>query len=731
MAFGRSASPRSIAPTEPAASWEAPRAARTKPDGAAPALIRGALSVSGVLGFLRDNGRRILALALALFALGVVALMVLPVRYAATALVVLDPRELRVTTEQDVLPGIGQDAAALQSQIEIAKSDGFLRPLIEQLKVAEDDDIAGGHTDMTRLLEKFRSRLEITRRGLTYVIAISFTSNRSERAAYYANAVAEAFVASQGRVRTAATDEAADWLKDRLKTLNERLRASEDAVAAFRLEHKILNAGKDSTTQQLRVTDLNQQVSAARLRAEEAKARYDQVQRDLKANVEGPVKQDLLSMLRAQRSTLNDQIAQKKAVYGDRHPDLAISYSQLADINRQIEVERKKNIDTAKSEYEAQLEQQNALEKQLKAVETQMLVDGQALVKLQELQRDADANRNIYEQFLSRFKTTNEQRQLQNSQTKIASPAIPPLRSTRPPLALLLAALAIGSLLTSTAGVAAMVSMSAEPAPVEPPMPAAVTDTQARQIQVQSQVQSQVQPQVTLQAQPPPAAAGRPDAMPRLPVWARIPDLLSGTGPTTVWQRPVAASAELDLGVYLRPLLERIDRVPVRGCKVALVLSVGKSAGGNTVARSLNRAAVKRGMMSVLIRLQAEFAGHQPPVTEWNDGSTTAGLQSIDELLSAGRKADARPEDDIRSEFDLIIVHAGNLALQPDAIALAAHADLIVLVARAGELGSAAMRRVTAALSRYETVPTGLVVNHAPAGSQAPHSEGGALGLAV
>ncbi|MCK1357661.1 exopolysaccharide transport family protein [Bradyrhizobium sp. 199] len=727
MAFGSRPSPRSIAPTEPAASWEAPRAVRTKPDGAAPALIKGSLTVSGALSFLRENGRRILTLALALFALGVIVLMVLPVRYAATALVVLDPRELRVTTEQDVLPGIGQDAAALQSQIEIAKSDGFLRHLIEQLKIADDEDIAGGHTDMTRLLEKFRGRLEITRRGLTYVIAVSFTSNRPERAAYYANAIAEAFVASQGRVRTEATDEAADWLKNRLKALNERLRASEDAVATFRLEHKILNAGKDSTTQQLRVTDLNQQVSAARLRTEEAKARYEQVQRDLKANVEGPVKQDLLSMLRAQRSTLNDQIAQKKAVYGERHPDLAISYSQLADINRQIEAERKKNIDTAKSEYEAQLEQQNALEKQLKAVETQMLVDGQALVKLQELQRDADANRNIYEQFLSRFKTTNEQRQLQASQTKIASPAIPPLRSTHPPLALLLAALAIGSLLTSTAATAVMTSLSDQSGPTEAPMPAPSADAQGRQ--VQAQVPAQVQPQV----QAPAAAAGRPEAMPRLPVWARIPDLSSGAGTSTntVWQRPIATADELDLGPYLRPLLERIDRVPVRGCKVALVLSVGKSAGGNTVARSLNRAAVARGMMSVLIRLQPEFAGQQPPVTEWNDGSTTAGLQSIDELLSAGRKADASPEDDIRSEFDLIIVHAGNLALQPDAIALAAHADLIVLVARAGELGSAAMRRVTAALSSYDAVPMGLVVNHAPAGSLSPHPEGGALGLAV
>ncbi|MGY3459983.1 uncharacterized protein involved in exopolysaccharide biosynthesis [Bradyrhizobium sp. LM3.4] len=416
MTFGRRADPTSSGSTGVAASWQ-PRNASNGEARETAARSGGALTAAGALSFLRDNARRILTFAVAIFALGVVVLLVIPVRYAATALVVVDPREQRVTTEQDVLPGIGQDSAALQSLVEVAKSDGFLKPLIEQLKIRDDEDISGGHTDSARLLERFRNRLDISRRGLTYVIAIRFTSSRPERAAYYANAIAEAFVASQGRSRTDATDEAADWLSGRLKSLNERLKTSEDAVATFKLEHRIVNAGKDSTTQQLRVTELSQQVAAARARTEEAKARYEQAQRDVKANVESPVKQDLLSALRAQRSALNDQIAQKRAVFGDRHPDLVMSYSQLTDLNRQIEVERTKGVDTAKSEYEAQREQQKALEGQMKAAESQLLVDGQALVRLQELQRDAEANRNIYEQFLSRSKTTNEQRLLQSSQT--------------------------------------------------------------------------------------------------------------------------------------------------------------------------------------------------------------------------------------------------------------------------------------------------------------------------
>ncbi|QOZ68021.1 GumC family protein [Bradyrhizobium arachidis] len=695
MTFGRRADPTSSGST--AASWQGRNSSNGEGRGAA---ARGMLTTAGALSFIRDNGRHILTLALAIFALGVVVLLVIPVRYAATALVVVDPREQRVTTEQDVLPGIGQDSAALQSLVEVAKSDGFLKPLLEQLKIRDDEDISGGHTDPARLLERFRNRLDISRRGLTYVIAFRFTSNRPDRAAYYANAIAEAFVASQKSIRTEATDEAADWLSSRLKTLNDRLKTSEDAVAAFKLEHRIVNAGKDSTTQQLRVTELSQQVAAARARTEEAKARFEQAQRDLKGNVESPVKQDLLSALRAQRSALNDQIAQKRAVFGDRHPDLVMSYSQLNDLNRQIEVERAKGIDTAKSEYEAQRDQQKALESQMKAAESQLLVDGQALVKLQELQRDAEANRNIYEQFLSRSKTTNEQRLLQSSQTKIASSAVPPLRSTLPPLPLLLAALAIGSLLTSTAVVAATARGSDKPVP----------DVRAREVE---------------------PAERQPGAWARPPVWARVPELMSGEGPRNIWQGPLSATAELDLGPYLRPLLERLEKSPGPRGKVALVMSVGKRAGGNTVARSLNRWAVSRGKLGVLIRVEPDLGGARPANAKAPaDGmTTTADVRSVDELLGAGKQPNATPADDIRSEFDLIVVHATSLALQPEAAALAAHADLVILVAREDAVDSAAMRRATAALSRFGGVPTGIVVNHVPADPSAQR-RGEVLGLA-
>ncbi|MGN1286998.1 MAG: GumC family protein [Bradyrhizobium sp.] len=686
MKFGSRVGSRRSEVTEPAASWET---AGVPASQSSAETTKGVLSIPGVVAFFREKGQRILMLAAVIFAVGIILLMLIPARYAATALVVVDPREQRVTTDQDVLPGIGQDAAALQSAVEIAKSDGFLGPLIDQLKVAEDSDIAGGRTDATRLLDRFRNRLDISRRGLTYVIAIKFTSNNPQRAAYYANAIAEAFVASQRGTRTVATDEAADWLKSRLKTLNDRLRSSEDAVAKFKLEHRIVNAGKESTTQQLRVTDLTQQVAAARARTEEAKARYEQLQRDLKANVDGPVKQDLLSALRAQRSALNDQIAQKRGVLGDRHPDLVMALSQLSDLNRQIDIERKKNIDTAKSEYEAQRDQQKALEDQLKAVESQILVDGQAFVRLQELQRDADANKNIYEQFLSRYKTTDEQRLLQASQTKVASPATPPIRSTLPPLPLLLVVLAIVSLLTSTAIVAVPGLNLKLPIKTIPPL-------------------RRAEPPVSTPAPTP--AAPQSALPPGLPVLARIPNVVSPDAVKSVWQTPISTTAEPDLSPHLQLLIENIEQLPGDHGKVALLLSVETGAGGSTVARSLNRSAVKNGMLSVLIEMEAKRAEVVPPQ---GSGIIKADLPSVVELLGASSKAPPYPPDDIRADFGLIIVDASSLATQPAAVALAAHADLVILVVREGAADP--IGKVRADLSRFGSVPTALVVNRVAA----------------
>jgi uncharacterized protein involved in exopolysaccharide biosynthesis len=608
-------------------------------DAAPQPFIKGILGIRSTLLFVRRNLKRIAVVSASVFLLGCLIAALLPNKYQATALVLVDPREQKVTTEQEVLPGIGQDSAALQSLVEIATSDGFLRPVFDQLKVASDGEIASGESDPSRILDNFRKRLEVTRRGLTYVIAFSFTSNDPIKAARYANAVAEAFAENQGKTRTGATVEAAGFLNERLKTLREAVKTSEDAVAAFRAQHKMIDAGKESTTRQLRVTELTSQVAGSRQRAEEAKARLDQAQRDLSGNVDATAtsRTDLLGLLRAQRASLVDQIAQKKAVFGERHPDLVIANAQLADLNRQIDAERRRVIDTARSDLSAIRAQLTAQEQQLKEAETETLSNDEATVKLRELQRDADANRNIFEQFLARYKSTSEQRLFQSGQVQVASPAQVPTRPMRSFL-IVAAALAVGSLLTGFCY-------------------AAVAELLDQRIRTATQLEDGL----------------------GLPVWSLVSKPSSRDKTNAAMQNDVA------------PLLHNIFRYSDGSSQFVLVTAMDDSADKGSVARALCELAIAQGVPSVLLDLTSASPNSNRRFARSAvaaDGTIvphyliSTDAQSVMTFLEEAQSGgDPFGFGDIQDDFGLVVIDAPVLSVRHDVAQLAGACDLTVLVA--------------------------------------------------
>lgn len=696
-------------------AWEHDDARPDESSGAAAASPR--LSPRQLASLLRANARNIALTSAALFVLGFLLLLIFPARYTATSLVLIDPREQKITNEQDVLPGIGQDAAALQSVIEIAKSDGFLRPLIEKLNVADDFEISGGQTNVGQLLTRFRSRLDVSRRGLTYVVAISFSSSDASRAAYYANAVAEAFVAEQAKTRSLATQQAAEWLNNRLAALREQLTRSEEAVAAFKSQYRIIDAGRDSTIRQVRATELTQQASLAKLRAEEAKVRYDQIARDLRSNVDTSTgsRSELLTSLRTQRTQLNDQIASKRAVLGDRHPDVIISLTQREELERQIETERRRILQAARSDYETLRDQQKQFEDLLSSAEKEMLSTAQSSVRLQDLQRQVDANRSIYEQFLARYKTTNEQRSLQSEQTRIVSFAQVPVRPSRPALPVLLAALAVAALLVSAAGVilfetkargmlprafrkSAPIAAESTPAPVVAPAAEAVSAPAA----------SQNPPAAAEQAPPPSPAKAAGQTPEDLPVWGVVPIKDIASPQTSVRQAEGS----------LTELLEGIALSRGQRGRVVLFLSGSPQQGRPVIAEALNSLAVRRGMLSFLAQLEPQqqqgVVNFQNPFVQTNTSTVRTTTQSLQMLFSGYTMNGQRTGSDIRTEFDIIVVDGTAVQSPAEIHSLAPYIDYAVFLV-GGAHEPARMMEAMQALASNRDIATGVVVDQAAA----------------
>ena len=100
----------------------------------------GLIDLHGFLQFLRRRALLIAGVTGGSVALGITALALLQPRFTAEAMLLLDPRQEHVVSAQAVLPGIGPDAAAVESQVEVISSTSVAQRVIETLRLREDPE---------------------------------------------------------------------------------------------------------------------------------------------------------------------------------------------------------------------------------------------------------------------------------------------------------------------------------------------------------------------------------------------------------------------------------------------------------------------------------------------------------------------------------------------------------------------------------------------------------------
>lgn len=404
----------------------------------------GLLDPLAFMEFVFRNIVKILALSVLFCAIGVGIFQIIPFPYKAKAIILVDPREKGVKVSEQVITNIDGNAAVLESIVELVQSDGFLRPLLEKLQVASDPQFGKAAEfaragDNRRLLEAFKKGLTVFRLGATYVVEVNYTSLDPQKSALYANGIARAFVEAQKTTQVEAIASAASTLSDRLSGLRAALQKSEKAVADFRASNNIVNVDAASTLQQRELTELSQQVAQAKSQTEVWRAQYDQVLNsdgNLFNTLGDPAETQQLQLLGQQRNLINQNLAELNLTFGARHPRIAAERSKLDSLDQQITVERRRLVSLSKKRLDAAIATQNALEGDLEKLRQKAATTETTLVRLAELEREATANREIYENFLSRFKSADQQQGFQNQEARLASEASAPLHSTRPGLAL-------------------------------------------------------------------------------------------------------------------------------------------------------------------------------------------------------------------------------------------------------------------------------------------------------
>ncbi len=367
--------------------------------------------------------------------------------YTATAQVLLDPQSDKVPGPAAIRSDVNLDLAMIESQMAIIRSTVFLRRVVEKEQLVSDPEFgsrappgpsipatAGVAPSMSpevlRSTEALKGAVTVAA-GPGYLLIISVTSADPGRAARLANAVADAYLVDKLDTRFEAAKRASTWLSDRLVELRNQLRASEEAVIAFRAQHGLYQSTGNVTLNQQQLSELNAKLVEARADAGQKKARVDLL---LTIEANGGSVQSLpdvsnsgaLPSLRQQAAALSQQEADLLARYGAPHPLVVNVRAQQRDIERAIAAEARRLAAGIKNEYELAQSRVASLDRSLQDVTGQTSAEGATAIRLRELERTVAVNKSLFEDFLQRAKITQQESTFEPREARVITPALLP-----------------------------------------------------------------------------------------------------------------------------------------------------------------------------------------------------------------------------------------------------------------------------------------------------------------
>src|ERR1700760_3744928 len=399
-------------------------------------------------------------------------------RYTATSTMLIDPHRSQVADTSDQAPqpsNFGTDDAMIESQVLLIQSVSVLGRVVDKLNLTKDPEF-GPHPTLLDPIKHFfamfksapashrspeeiaravtiddvSQKLKVTREGTTFVIDIDVSSESPEKAAAISNGISDAYFDEQVQSKYNTNKIAASWLNRQIDDLRSRVQASDREVEEFRAANNLITTqGQTVNDQQL--TDLNNKLIDAHVQTAEAKARFDQVQ-NIAATHSDPgtldqaLASDVIKQLRTQYADVAKTLADAQSKYGPQHPLVVNARAQLRETQTLINQEVQRILDNTREAYRVAQSREQALRSSLDQLQSASTNMSKAQVHLRELQREADANRTLYESFLARYKQTTAQESLELPDSRIVARAEVPISPSFPKTMIILAlAVLVGS----------------------------------------------------------------------------------------------------------------------------------------------------------------------------------------------------------------------------------------------------------------------------------------------
>jgi len=398
--------------------------------------------------------------------------------YTATTMVIIDDRKMNVVQLESVLSSVYNDIMKIESEVQVILSRDFAKKVIKKTGLVDvlefnpalDDRksifsfipkewaraIVGAETKISdeekaeieykEVVDNFLDNLTVKPKKKTRVIQISFASEDPKLAAEVVNAVGGLYILEQLEAKFEATKRATSWLNERVSDLKKKVKDSEIAVEVYKRKHGLIEAeGLTANTQQ--VSELTTQLILARSQLAASTAKMRQLKKIISRkgsrgleSASDVLASRLIQELRVSEASLVAKISQLSQEYGERHPVMINAQAEANEVRRKIGTEIDRIVAGIRNEVDIENARVRSLDADLDILKKKVEKNSASEVRLRALEREAKANRALFDTFLSRFKETSEQEDLNQAEARIISKADVPSEPSYPKKIILIGA---------------------------------------------------------------------------------------------------------------------------------------------------------------------------------------------------------------------------------------------------------------------------------------------------
>ncbi|UXS02258.1 polysaccharide biosynthesis protein UppM [Agrobacterium tumefaciens] len=411
------------------------------------------IGVDDILSWLRDG---ILWIVLAIILCVAAALSyayMTPPRYTSYTDIVVNPSNLNVVNDGVFSPNQQRDTQILEveSKLRTITSRNVLARVVDELKLDQDSEFINP-PPIARLKAMFSSRPEdgdnkigalrslgdrvaAERDPRSFVVTLSVWTNDAEKSVLVSKAIVKAFESELFQMNSDSSQRVVGDLKARLEEMRENVTVAEKRVADFRRENGLQENNGQLVSDQTS-GELNAQVLAAQQRVIQEESRLKQMDAAIAQNRTQSAAifdSQTMNTIRAQYSTLQQQIGAMTLTYGARHPRLATAGAERDMLERGMQEEAQRILQAAKLNVAEARSSLDALRLKAVAERANVFTDNEAQVRLRDLDRDARSAAAIYETYLTRSRQIAEQQAIDSTNVRVISQPVEPNSRSWPP----------------------------------------------------------------------------------------------------------------------------------------------------------------------------------------------------------------------------------------------------------------------------------------------------------